>query len=256
VRISLIASAVPGLHIHASLTRSLIMTKLISALRSCLLAFVIAIALRHTPTLAQQAVATPQPSPAAVEPQAEALPTSAMVLFNVVPKTAPIKCTIGTNNVVVDGTAEAIGPGFTTGLIPWRPEKEPLRAEAKGYLAAELKPFLKPGETPVVLLTEGPSGQLAFRLIPNAATRDGGFYDAINLTPDSILQITVDGKPVSLVKGKRARLSTKKKMTYALPKGQPETLEAGDDPPQHLIIFHRSATGRTECAVVPDMLMQ
>ena len=179
-----------------------------------------------------------------------------MVLFNLVPKTAPIKCTIGTNNVVVDGTAEAIGPGFSTGLIPWRPEKEPLRAEAKGYLAAELKPFLKAGETPVVLLTESPSGQLAFRLIPNAATRDGGFYDAINFTPDSSLQITVDGKPVSLAKGKRARLSTKKKMTYALPKGQPQTLEAGDDPPQHLIIFYRSATGRTECAVVPDMLMQ
>lgn len=198
----------------------------------------------------------PQASPTPAAPEAVGPPTSAMVLVSLVPKPAPIQCIIGTNNVIVDGTAEAISPGFSTGLIPWRPEKESLHAVAKGYDGAELKPFLKPGETPVVLLTETPPGHLAFRLIPNTEIRTGGFYDAINMTPDSSLQIKVDGKMVSLPKGERTRLGTKNKLSYAVPKGPEDTLDSGEDPPQYLMIFYRSAAGRTECAVVPDMLLQ
>ena len=186
------------------------------------------------------------------------MPTSGIVLLSIVPKPLPVVCMIGSNNVVFDGTKEdLIGPGSTSGLVMWHPAKEPLRAQAKGYTPGLLRPFLKPGESPVVLLTERPSGTLAFEVIPNTANREGGFYDAINLTSETSLQITVDGKLVSLPNGKRTRLGTKKTLTYALSKGSGDTLEAaGDDPPQHLLIFYRTAAGRTECVVVPDILVQ
>jgi len=180
-----------------------------------------------------------------------------MVLINLVPKPAPIVCRIGTNSALMDGTgADPILPGLKTGLIPWLPATQPLRAQAEGYTAAELRPFLKPGETPVVLLTEKSAGTLAFEVIPNADKRDGGFYDAINLTAEPVLQLTVDGKPISLPKGKRIRLGTKKTLTYSLPGERGNNLDSEDDPPQSLLIFYRAYTGKTKCTVVPDILLQ
>lgn len=203
--------------------------------------------------LAQAPQSSPSPEPAEAT---GGLPTTGLVLVSLVPKPVRLVCTIGTNNVVVDGAAEAISPGFSTGLIPWRPEDKPLRAAAKGYAGAELRPFLKAGEAPVVLLEENPSGRLAFRVIPNTEDRAGGFYDAINLTSDSSLQVQIDGRSVSLPKGKRIRIGTKGNLTFAAENGAGDSVDSGEFPPQHLIIFYRSLAGRTECVVVPDMLLQ
>ena len=206
--------------------------------------------------LGQQPTATPLASPSP-SPTPFVMPTSAMVLINLVPKPAPIICRIGTNSALMDGTgADPILPGLRTGLIPWLPASQPLRAQAEGYTAAVLRPFLKPGQTPVVLLTERTAGTLSFQVIPNTDKRDGGFYDAINLTAEPVLQITVDGKPVSLPKGKRTRLGTNNTLTYSLPGGGGDSFDSEDAPPQSLLLFYRAYTGKTKCTIVPDILLQ
>lgn len=207
-----------------------------------------------TAGLAQTPQVSPSPDPAGSE-AASGLSATGLVLVSLVPKAVRMKCSIGTNNVVINDS-EATGPGFSTGLIPWRPEKEPLRAVAKGYAGAELKPFLKPGQAPVVLIKGGTSGQLAFSVIPNTESRVGSFYDAINLTPDSSLQVKIDGKTINLPKGTRTRVSTNNKITFAAHKGTEDSADSGDFPAQYLMIFYRSEAGRTECVLVRDALLQ
>ena len=208
--------------------------------------------------LGQEPAVSAQPSPAPVESEPPSgVLTGGIVLLSIVPKSLPLVCSIGTNNVVMDGTVEEmIGPGSTTGLIPWSPPKEPLRAQAKGYMAGVLRPFVKDGETPVVLLLERPSGALAFEVIPNATDRGtNGFYDAINLTAKPALEIIIDGKPVALAKGRRVRVSTEKKLTYSIPGGGGDTLGT-DNPPYRILIFHQDAQGKTICSAMPDMLLR
>jgi hypothetical protein len=185
------------------------------------------------------------------------MPNNGIVLFNLVPKAARITCRIGADNVLLDGAGEdPILPGLSTGLVPWLPVKDSLRAEGQGYSVAELRPFLKAGESPVVLLMEKSAGTLSFSIIPNATDRASGFYDAINLTPEPTLQVTVDGKPVSLPKSKRTRVGSNKTLNYKLPDGASGELDSGEDPPHALMIFYRSASGKTRCAVVPDILVK
>ena len=217
----------------------------------------ITLALLAVPRLAlgQQPTATPQASPSPSPTPFEA-PTSGIVLLSIVPKAIPVICTIGSNNVLLDGTGgDLVGPGSTSGLAMWHPAKKPLRAQAEGYAPGLLKPFLKPGETPIVLLTENPSGTLAFEVIPNTMNREGGFYDAINLTAAPSLQITVDGKPVALPRGKRIRVSTEKQLTYSIPNGGQGTLGT-DNPAHRLLVFHQDAQGKTVCTAMPDILLQ
>jgi hypothetical protein len=227
-------------------------------LATCIFAAWPSLVLCQQPGAALQPTPTPTPVPAEAEAETVAgTPSSGIILLSILPKALPIVCMIGTNNVVMEGTAEElIGPGSTTGLIPWSPPNDQLVARAKGYAPGSLKPFLKAGETPVVLLTESPSGTLAFKVLPNTTERGGdGFYEAINLTTNPNLQVAIDGKTVSLPRGKRVRVSTAKQMSYSIPGGNADTLGT-DNPPHRVLIFHQDTQGKTVCSAMPDMLLQ
>lgn len=197
----------------------------------------------------------PQPSPSPTPEEAVEPVQSGFMLFTLLNKPVALKCMIGTNNVVLDASADPVGAGYASSLIPWRPAKDSLRASAKGYQPAELKPFLQIGETPVLLLQERPSGTLSFSVIKNAESRDVPFYDALNLTKESSLSVTANGKKFRLPRSQRVRLGPDKRMEFKVEGGPSDVLESMDDP-SHLVIFYTDTTGKTAFSVVPDMLLQ
>lgn len=181
--------------------------------------------------------------------------TSGFILFTMLQKPAALKCVIGTNNVVLDATAEPVGSGFTSGLIPWRPAKATLRAEAKGYQSVELSPFLQAGETPVLILQERSAGTLSFSVVKNVENRDAPFYDAINLTAQSNLVVNANGKKFQLPKGKRVRIGSAKTVKFSVEGGPSDVLESMDDP-SYLVLFFSEPNGKIGFSVVPDMPLQ
>jgi hypothetical protein len=183
---------------------------------------------------------------------AQEFPKSAFGILNLVPRPMIIKISLG-SNFLTPGDEE-INPGFYSGMMPWRPEKEILKAEAAGYQSAELKPFLKPTETPVIILQENPAKTLKLTVLPNAKERSPAFFDAINLTSRESLQIEADGKPCSLPNNKRIRLSKEKKFSFTIP-GKPTKTINPDDPCSFLLIFYTRPDGTVDCTVTLDNLL-
>jgi hypothetical protein len=183
---------------------------------------------------------------------AQEFPKSAFGILNLVPRPMIIKISLG-SNLLTPGDEE-INPGFYSGMMPWRPEKEILKAEATGYQTTELKPFLKPTETPVIILQENPAKTLKLTVLPNAKERSPAFFDAINLTSQESLQIEADGKPCSLPNNKRIRLSKEKKFSFTTP-GKPTKTINPDDPSGFLLIFYTRPDGTVDCTVTLDNLL-
>ena len=179
-------------------------------------------------------------------------PKSAFGVLNLVPRPTIIKLSLG-SNLLTPGDEE-INPGFYTGMMPWRPEKETLKAEAAGYQSAELKPFLKATETPVIILQENPPKTLKLTVVPNAKERSPAFFDAINLTSQESLQIEANGKPCSLLSNKRIRLTKEKKFSFTIP-GKPEKTIDPEDPSGFLLVFYTRPDGTVDCAVTLDNLL-
>jgi hypothetical protein len=181
---------------------------------------------------------------------AQEIPKSAFNLVNLIPQPVPLKLSLDTNLICAGD--ESVGPGFLTGLMPWRPEKATLKAEVNGYQTAELKPFLKATETPLIVLQESSPHVLQFSVIPNSKERSPSFYDAINLTTKDNLEIQANKNPFSLPKNKRVRLSKEKKLTYTLPGKQPEDLDPSD-PGNYLLVFYTRQDGVVDCIVIVDI---
>jgi hypothetical protein len=183
---------------------------------------------------------------------AQEFPKSAFGVLNLVPRPTIIKISLGTNLLTPDD--EEINLGFYTGMMPWRPEKETLKAESTGYQSADLKPFLKITEAPVIILQENPAKTLKFTVVPNAKERSPAFFDAINLTSQESLQIEADGKPCSLPNNKRIRLSKEKKFSFTTP-GKPTKTINPEDPSGFLLIFYTRPDGTVDCTVTLDNLL-
>ena len=213
---------------------------------SALLAFV---AFTATPLSAQAPAPSPTPAAAEEEPL-----QNAFILFTILKKPVALQCTIGTNSIV-DAAGEPVGAGFSSGLRPWRPAKDSLRAEAKGYQSAELKPFLQIGEIPIVVLQERSSGSLGFSVIKNATSRDTPFYDAINLSSKNSLAVTANGKKFRLPRSQRMRLTAEKKLDLSVEGGGSEVMESPEDP-SYLVVFFDEPGGKIGFRMLPDMMMQ
>jgi len=183
---------------------------------------------------------------------AQEFPKSAFGVLNLVPRPTIIKISLG-SNLLTPGDEE-INPGFYSGMMPWRPEKETLKAEAAGYQSAELKPFLKVTETPVIILQENPAKTLKLTVLPNAKERSPAFFDATNLTSQESLQIEANGKPCSLLNNKRIRLTKEKKFSFTIP-GKPEKTIDPEDPSGFLLVFYTRPDGTVDCAVTLDNLL-
>jgi len=183
---------------------------------------------------------------------AQEFPKSAFGILNLVPRPMIIKISLG-SNLLTPGDEE-INQGFYSGMMPWRPEKEILKAEAAGYQSAELKPFLKPTETPVIILQENPAKTLKLTVLPNAKERSPAFFDAINLTSQESLQIEADGKPCSLPNNKSIRLTKEKKFSFTIP-GKPTKTINPDDPSGFLLVFYTRPDGTVDCTVTLDNLL-
>lgn len=181
--------------------------------------------------------------------------TSGFILFTMLQKPTALKCVIGTNNVILDATADPVSSGFTSSLLPWRPSKATLRAEAAGYRSAELRPFLAAGETPVLVLQERPTGVLAFSVIRNSENRGGPFYDAINMSAQPTLLVNANGKKFQLPRGERVRIGTEKIVKFTVDAGPSDVLESMEDP-SYLVLFFSEPNGKVGFSVVPDMLLQ
>jgi len=180
---------------------------------------------------------------------AQEIPKSAFALLNIVPRDLPIKISLDTNQIT--SGKESIAPGFYSGLMPWNPPKAILTAEAPGYQTAELKPFLKVTETPLIVLQEVPGKILQFTILANSKERAPSFYDAINLTTQENLTIQADKKDVTLPRNQRVRLSKAKVFSYAISGRGLETF----DPPDggnYLLVFYSRTDGVVECYVTFD----
>jgi hypothetical protein len=180
---------------------------------------------------------------------AQETPKSAFALLNIVPRDLPIKISLNTNQVTSGN--EVIGPGFYSGLMPWNPPKAILTAEVPGYQTAELKPFLKVTETPLIVLQEAPGKILQFAILANSKERGPSFYDGINLTTQDNLTIQVDKKDISLPRNQRVRLSKSKVFSYAIAHGEVRTLDPSDGG-NYLLVFYSRADGAVECRVTFD----
>jgi hypothetical protein len=180
---------------------------------------------------------------------AQEIPKSAFALLNIVPRDLPIKISLDTNQIT--SGKESIAPGFYSGLMPWNPPKAILTAEALGYQTAELKPFLKITESPLIVLQEVPGKILQFTILANSKERAPSFYDAINLTTQENLTIQADKKDVNLPRNQRVRLSKAKVFSYAISGRGLETF----DPPDggnYLLVFYSRTDGVVECYVTFD----
>jgi hypothetical protein len=180
---------------------------------------------------------------------AQEIPKSAFALLNIVPRDLPIKISLDTNQIT--SGKESIAPGFYSGLMPWNPPKAILTAEAPGYQTAELKPFLKITESPLIVLQEVPGKILQFTILANSKERAPSFYDAINLTTQENLTIQADKKDVTLPRNQRVRLSKAKVFSYAISGRGLETF----DPPDggnYLLVFYSRTDGVVECYVTFD----
>jgi hypothetical protein len=191
--------------------------------------------------------------------QAEAAP-SFFTLINTVPKSSGFQCYIKsakeTNVLTPVGEAadEAPGNGFSTGLVAWLPADGDLVAEVPNRSAVTLKPFIEPGQTPLVVLKSTGAGTPKLALLPAPANREGGFYDAVNLTEQAELEVEVDGKQRRLPRGQRVRLGTSKILEYSLPGGPKDKLESMD-PPSHVLVFFAGDDQKVRCLVVADYAM-
>ncbi len=178
-------------------------------------------------------------------------------LINTVPKSGGFKAYIATakaTNLLTpppEVTGEAAGNGYSTGLVMWNPADGALVAEAPKRRPATLKPFIKPGETPLIILKAKGSDGLDFSLVPQPADRNSAFYDAINLTSEAQLEVTVDGKKIRLPRGQRVRLTTKNNVKYEILGGPSDLLES-IDPPSHLMVFVGDDAGKVQCLVLAD----
>ena len=180
---------------------------------------------------------------------AQEIPKSAFALLNIVPRDLPLKITLATNEIA--SGKEALAPGFYSGLMPWNPPKAILTAQAPGYQTAELKPFLKVTETPLIVLQEVPGKILQFTILANSKERAPSFYDAINLTSQENLTIQADKKDVALPRNQRIRLSKSKTLTYSIPRGEIQTLDPTDGG-NYLLVFYSRTDGAVECYVTFD----
>jgi len=180
---------------------------------------------------------------------AQEAPKSAFNLISVIPHPIRLKLSLDTN-LICSGEGD-VPTGFMTGLMPWRPEKASLKAEAEGYQTAELKPFLKVTEAPLILLQESSPKILQFSIIPNSKERSASFYDAINLTTKASLEIRANEKTYSLAKNKRIRLTNEKKLSFSHSGGPKKDLDPSD-PGNFLLVFYTQQDGAVDCAVIPD----
>jgi hypothetical protein len=174
---------------------------------------------------------------------------SAFALLNIVPRDLPIKIALDTNEIT--SGKEAVSPGFYTGFCSWDPAKATLTAEAPGYQTAQLKPFLKTTEAPIIVLQETAGKTLQFTVIANSKDRAPSFYDAINLTSKENLTIRVDNKDITLPKNQRIRLSEAKSLSYSIAGREVKTIDPSEGH-NYLMIFYSSIGGLIECFVTFD----
>ena len=174
---------------------------------------------------------------------------SAFAVLNIVPKDLLIKIALDTNEIT--SGKEALPPGFFTGFTSWNPAKAILTAEAPGYQTAQLKPFLKTTEAPIIVLQETSGKTLQFTVIANSKERAPSFYDAINLTTKENLTIRADNKDVTLPQNQRIRLSKAKSLTYSILGGEVKTIDPSESH-NYLMIFYTSIGGLIECFVTFD----
>jgi hypothetical protein len=188
------------------------------------------------------------------EPSSEGLP---FTLINTVPNSTGFKCYIRTSketNVLTpvgEAAADAAGNGFSTGVIRWTPADGDLVAEVPNREPASLRPFIKPGESPLVILRAKGANGVDFSLLPKPVSRESAFYDAVNITAQAQLEVSVDGRKVSLPRGQRVRLSKKNSMEYKV-SGGPGDLVESIDPPSHVLVFYGDDAGNVRCLVVAD----
>lgn len=186
--------------------------------------------------------------------QAQEMPKSGLAFFSLIPKSLTVRISIDTNTILQASGEESMGLGSYTGLLPWKPEAGILKIEAKGYPILERKPFLKVGETPLVVLREAPGGALDLLVIPNAKIRAPSFYDAINLTDQSSLRIQANKKDFDLPQGQRVRLTTEKTLNYTLNNRAAEPIDSPENG-NYLLVFYTDANRTIRSIVTRDDLL-
>ena len=182
------------------------------------------------------------------------IPKSGLAFFSLVPKPLTIRISIDTNTLFQAAGEDAMGLGAYTGVFPWKPENGLLKIEAKGYAPLEKKPFLKVGETPLLVLKEASAGTLDLLVVPNAKARAPSFYDAINFSDQATLKIQANKKDFELPQGQKIRLSTVKSLNYSLGKTNfdPITPEENGN---FLLIFYTDSGKTVRCIVTRDDML-
>lgn len=181
-------------------------------------------------------------------------------LLNLVRSTQPTVLKIGSEPV-----GEGQMPfGFYTGIVTWLPNV-PLALEAPGFGSLRVPPApTGPGECPLFILQDAlakppgggdPKPVLKYLTVANAKDRPANFADGLNLTSRETLIGNLAGKPISLEKGKRTRISTVNGFSLQLADGPEVSVSPSEGPQGLLIVFYETLEGKIEFAVTNDALI-
>ena len=151
--------------------------------------------------------------------------------------------------------------GFYTGIVTWLPTV-PLVAESPGFGPLRIPVFAsKPGECPLLVLQDAlekpagggdPKPVLKYTTVANAKDRPANFADGLNLTSRETLTGNLAGKPISLEKGKRTRISTANGFSLELADGPAVSVSPSEVPQGLLVVFYENLDGKIEFAMTND----
>jgi hypothetical protein len=181
-------------------------------------------------------------------------------LLNLVRSTQPTVLKIGSEPV---GEGQ-MSFGFYTGIVTWLPNV-PLALEAPGFVSLRIGPASTgPNECPLFIIQDvlekppgggEPKPVLKLISIANAKDRPANFADGLNLTSRETLTGNLGGKPVSLEKGKRTRISTGNGFSLKLADGPEVVVSPSEGPQGLLVVFYETLEGKIEFAVTNDALI-
>ena len=197
-------------------------------------------------------------APAQMPPAAKNPP--AFSLLNLIRSPQPATLKIGSEPV---GEGQ-MSLGFYTGIVTWLPSV-PILVEAPGFGALRI-PFTPAvgGECPLLVVQDAlekppgggePKPVLKYTSVANAKDRPASFTDGLNLTSREILTGNLGGKPVSLEKGKRTRISTANGFILEMKESPEVAVSPSEVPGGLLVIFYENLEGKVEFALTNDTLI-
>jgi len=197
------------------------------------------------------------PAPGQAPSAAKSPPVFAVL--NLIRSTQPSVLKLG-SEPLGEGTMSL---GYYSGILHWVPAM-PLLVESPGFPPLRIPPGrTAPGQCPLFILQDAlekpagggePKPVLKYTEIPNTQDRPDCFTDGLNLTSRQTLACNLEGKNLSLERGKRVRLSTRNGLKMQVQDGPEVHLGPFEENPGGmLLVFYENPDGTIAYVTTYDM---